>query len=130
MARFAIGLFAAALAFSPILTSSPASAGDGLRVEIAILNAAKVATQLRHYNPVNGVALVNLVLFLGPPFAGNEEPYEVAILAQQKAASVNLLRAALNANPATHSALSKRGIALSRVVGAEIAGGWVRVYFQ
>ena len=126
MNRFAAAL-ATAILFAGL--AAPAVAGDPVGVERGILNASQAAAQIAHLHPLLGIAGVNVNLEVGPRVPGNDRAYDVRIMAERNAASINRLRAALNANAETRNALAKRGIPIKRIIGAQIfSGGWLRVF--
>lgn len=127
MSRFAVAFCAFMLAAG---MAAPASAGDPVNVERAILNASKTALAVRRLHPVKGVSATTLAMELGPRFAGNDRAYDVEIMIGRHAGEIAQLRSALNANPETRAALAARGIAVGRVVGAVVSQGWLRVYLK
>ncbi|MFT3987300.1 hypothetical protein [Aestuariivirga sp.] len=128
MNRFAAAVFTALFLLSAAPLAGVASA-DPVGAESAIMSAGSVAAKVRSLHPVRGIAVNNLVLELGPRIPGNDRAYDVRIMADRNAGGIAKLRSALNANPEARQILAKKGIPLSRIVGARLfSNGWIRIY--
>jgi hypothetical protein len=118
-----------------ILAAGPAAAQltqeTSLTGEAAMMDAGHDAKQVAAIRKVPSVGVIRLNMRVVPSML-NEDDFSVSgmrIAAQQNAAGIARLRAALAHNPVTRAALEAHGIKISRVVGVKIgSNGSLRVY--
>jgi hypothetical protein len=134
MKHLRVLLVALAAVSAPLMATSDAlaqaSGSDVYAANSAIMNAGSRAAAVRDIDRVPSVGVVRLDF--NPVVSSSSDlpsRAEYRILASRNAAGVSRLQQALRANPATRSALDKRGIDPGQVVGAQVASnGSLRLY--
>jgi hypothetical protein len=120
------------LPVSAVPTVAQADLVSGVPVDAIIMRSGSSAARISKVRSVPSVGVVNLRLYAKPRlFAQSDfdtiEDYRLTV--QRNYAGVKRLRAALKANPATRRALAASGIAISRIVAADVSSnGSFRVY--
>jgi hypothetical protein len=122
-----------ALLLLPV-SAAPASARtalqSGVPVEAIIMRAGSTAGKISRIRSVPSVGVVNLHRVAAPRLLSDwdtVDDYRLNI--ERNYAGIKRLRSALKANPATRRALADRGIAISRVVAADVSSnGSLRLY--
>jgi hypothetical protein len=130
LAKFIIGVL-----LPMTLAAGPATAQltqeTSLTGEAAMMDAGHDAKQIAAIRQVPSVGVIRLNMRVVPSML-NEDDFSVSgmrIAAQQNAAGIARLRAALAHNPVTRAALEAHGINISRVVGVKIgSNGSLRIY--
>jgi len=129
-AALAVVLLAApAISAAPLVAQ--VTAIDTHMAQSAIMSAGSRAARVAHIAGVPSVGVVRLDVRTVPRFRDDSIPdvAEFRILAQKYSGGIGKLRSALRGNPATREALASRGIAVGRVVGAQISSnGSLRLY--
>lgn len=127
-------LIAAALVSAPLAAAPVAvaqvSAIDYQMATSAILGAGSRAAKVKAIKRVPSVGVIRLDFYTVPRFSSDlPDPAEFKILARKNAAGVARLQRALQANPVTRAALSKHGVDVDQVAGAQISSnGSLRLY--
>ena len=122
-----------ALLLLPV-SAAPASARtvlhSGAPVEAIIMRAGSTASRVSRIKSVPSVGVVNLHQIAAPRLYSDwdtVDDYRLNI--ERNYAGIKRLRSALKTNPATRRALASRGIAISRVVAADVSSnGSLRLY--
>lgn len=116
------------------LSAAPVSARSmlqsGVPVDALIMRAGSTAGKISNITSVPAVGVVNLRSIARPRIYSdwdNVDDYRVNI--DRNYSGIKRLRNALKSNPVTRRALSLRGIAISRVVAADVSSnGSLRLY--
>ena len=111
-------------------TSARTILQSGVPVQAIMMRAGATAGRVARIKAVPSVGVVNLRRIAAPRFYSDwdtVDDYRLNI--DRNYAGIKRLRGALKANPATRRALADRGIAISRVVAADVSSnGSLRLY--
>ena len=115
------------------LSAAPGSAASGFRsgvpVEAVIMRAGAAASKISHIRSVPSVGVVNLKRFAPRLLRDDYDYSDYKVSVEKNYAGVQRLRNALKSNPSTRRALAAHGIAISRVVAADVySNGSIKVY--
>ena len=116
------------------LSAAPVSARSllqsGVPVDALIMRAGSTAGKISRIDAVPSVGVVNLRSIARPRIYSDWDTVDdFRLNVDRNYSGIKRLRGALKSNPVTRRALSARGIAISRVVAADVySNGSIRVY--
>jgi hypothetical protein len=94
---------------------------NAFKAEIAIMSAGFRASSISKLKVVPNVTVINLNFSTTRRYGGNHpSPSDLKVSVSKNYKGIKRLQAALAANPATRTALSRRHVGVNRVVGIDI----------
>lgn len=132
MKTFSVFLAATMISALPITSQAQVDSSNYSELASAILSAGSASAKIRNLKSVPSVGIVRVQFGFVPRLSDDGENTSTLLLsAERNSAGIAKLRAALNSNPVTRSALAEHGVNLRRVIGVNVsANGSLRLFVK